>query len=469
MLVCGSAVAVVLGAGLAAKPQLTLGATAVATVGALAFLAPATHLALLLIATAIVPYDLQNAYGFGSGSGLILSDVLLLSGLLRAAVAIPRTSLSPGQLTAALILAAVLAISGVQLLRGYQAGAGLSLAGYEFRALLGWSTLFIALPIVAEPAGRARLLRALLVVGLLLGLWGLVQYFVNIPVIGGGSAGVRQDVAYTEGARSIQGGLFGFPIAFVLGLAALSIEGPRRPIVRTALVGLVLLNGAALVLTYQRTFWVAAAVGFVFLIARAGRGRRLKPLLMLVGAAMVVVPVMAVAAPGALSSAQQRLLSLGQYASDNSVRARIAETRAVVSRIHDAPLAGWGLGDEVVFGYPWLRVPPFATPYTHNGYLWIAWKLGIPAAVLLVALLLRALAARGGPALASRDERIRQGAQAGLLATLTVCLAFPAFRALAITTTLGVLVTLALMAPSSAGKGGTQSLSRPPADPARRR
>lgn len=436
--------ALLLGVAIAARPSFAVGAVALGLVTGLAFLAPVAHLTLLLIVTAIVPYDLQNAYGFGGGAGLILSDVLLLTGLLRATLAIFSAGLPRRQILAGALLGVVLLVAAVQTIRGHQAGAPASLAGFEFRSLLGWSTLFVAMPILADPQGRRRLLSGLVVTGLLLGLWGLVQYFVNIPIIGGGSSGVRQNINFTEGARSIQGGLFGFPIALLLGLAALSAGEHLRPRARAALFGVVAFNGASLLLTYQRTFWLAAIVGFLFLIVRAQGAQRMKSIGMGIAAATVLLPAMAVASPGALTAVQQRFLSIGQYGSDDSVRARIVENRAVVRAIREAPLGGSGLGDQVSFGYPWLRVPPTPTPYTHNGYLWLTWKLGLPAAFLLIVVATWSTLARA-PWLVPVHARVRHGAQAGLLVTLMVSLTFPAFRALAITTTLGILVALSLM------------------------
>lgn len=452
------------GAVVGARPFAALALMGIAAVVALAFLAPVAHLTLLLFTTAIVPYDLQNAIGLaGSSTGLIASDVLLLSGLVRAALVLPRLPLRPRHLLASTAAVSVIALILLQSLRGLQLGVPVSLAGYELRSLLGWGTLLIAVPILLDQSGLRRLLTGLLFVGLALGLWGLAQYFLEIPIIGGGSAGVRENVAFTEGARSIQGGLFAFPIAFVMGLAALSSRERLSPRLRIALLGLVCANGASLLLTYERTFWVAAVVGVLFIVMRAGRGQKLKALMVMVVAVIMVLPLLAVFSPGSVASAQQRFLSLDQYGNDNSVRTRVVETRAVASRIREAPFAGWGLGAQVSYGYPWLSTPAQSTPYTHNGYLWLAWKLGIPGALLLLLLLGWAVAARRPPDLTPLLARVRHGAQAGLLVTLTVSLMFPAFRALAITTTLGVLVALSLIhprAPSDAHRMRTTPAGR---------
>ena len=464
------AVALAYGALLGAAPVAAIGLVVIAGSVLLAFRWPVAHLTLLLFMTAVVPYDVQNRYGF-SGPGLVLSDVLLMTALLRAAIVLARTRVPRRQLLAAVALVAVLAMATLGAWRGVRSGAAVSTAGYELRALLGWGTLLVAIPLLAEPAARRRLWRGLAVVGLLLGLWGLIEYFANIPIIGGGSSGVRENINFTQGARSIQGGLFGFPVAFLLGLSAVGAGVQRKRAERVVLLAIVALNGAALLLTYQRTFWLATLVGLAFLLARAGPGNRLRAVLVLVVAAALVLPVLSLTSPGSLASVRQRFLSINQYGSDNSIRARVVESEAVVRAVREHPVAGSGLGVEVTFGYPWLGVPAFSTPYTHNAYLWLSWKLGILAAALLVALVAWTVLARRAPGLSTGDDAARRGAQACLLVTLVVSLTFPAFRALGLTTSLGLLVAVALMGtPSTPANGGpTRSRGAGSAQPRSRR
>jgi hypothetical protein len=437
--------AIVFGAMISSRPVLAVGLAGLGAILALAFLAPVTHLTLLLFVTAIVPYDLQNA--FGGRAGLILSDALLLSGLVRAALVLVRSPLERRTLGICAATLALAGLAGLQAVRGYLDGAGLSQAGYEFRALLGWSALIVAVPILLDPRARRKLYTGLLVVGIGLGLWGLAQYFLRIPLIGGGSSGIREGVNFTSGAISIQGGLFGFPIATIMGLAVLGSETRLSTRTRLALIVLVATNAIALLFTYERTYWIAAMVGFAFITLKGGLNQKVKAAVWLVASVLVLVPALSVIAPRALPDAQQRLLSLTQYGSDDSVRSRIVETRAVMAKIHERPLTGWGLGDEVWYGMPWLRVPPSSTDYTHNGYLWVAWKLGVPGALLLLAIIGWAVLSRAPPDLDPLETRIRDGAQAGLVISLTVALLFPSFRALAITATLGVLVAICLIGP----------------------
>lgn len=453
------AAAAVFGAVVAVAPVLAVAALGGGAMIALAFLAPVVHLTLLLAITLIVPFELLNAYSFGGeGSpGLLISDVLLLTGLLRAGVVLVRAPLDRRQVLSGLVIAVLLVVWTLQSMRGILAGASVSDTGFELRSLLGWGTLIVALPILADSRARARLIRASMVIGLLLGLWGLVQYFANVPFDEVGHYGVRESVAFTSGARQIQGGLFGFPVAFLLALAALASGESLRTRARALLIAVALTNGLSLLFTFQRTFWLATAAGFCLLVVRGGATQRLKSLTVLVAVCAVTIPLLAAASPSVLGDARTRLLSVSEYASDNSLRARLVESRRAVDKIQERPWTGWGLGDEVRWGLPWLDVPPKNEAFLHNGYLWMAWKIGLPATALLVALILWAIVARGPTGVRPLVARIRHGAQATLLAMLAVAVTFPTFRVLVITPTLGVLLALCLMARHS-----TETADAPP-------
>lgn len=431
----------------AASPMLALGLVAAAALLLLALLMPVANLTLLLLVTAIVPYSVMNSYGFGAGAGsagLILSDVLLLTALTGSALALLRTPLDPRRLAVLSVSVIVLAILAAQALRAVLGGAPVSSAGFELRGLLGWSTLLVAVPIVADARARDRLFKGMALVGVCLGLWGIAQYFGNITLLEGGDAGVRANLEFTD-AISIQGGLFGFPVAVLIASAALaSVRAlPRRT--RALLLTIVGLNALSLFLTYERTFWFATVIGLGLLAAKAGALGRIRVLALSVGALALSVMILASAAPGALTAAQQRVLSIGEHGTGNSLRSRVEESRAVTRKIEAEPLLGWALADEIRWGMPWVQVPAGNTPFAHNGYLWLAWKLGIPAAALLVLLVAWAVVARQRSALPPLAAQVRHGAQAGLLAMLIINVMFPAFRQISATSMFGVLLALSFM------------------------
>jgi hypothetical protein len=89
-------------------------------------------------------------------------------------------------------------------------------------------------------------------------------------------------------------------------------------------------------------------------------------------------------------------------------------------------------------------VPARAYTFSHDGYLWLAWKIGIPAAVLLFVLLARAVFFRAPPQERRLDRALRTGAQGSLAGLLLATVTFSSFSALSITAVVGVLMALSL-------------------------
>ena len=439
------AAAAVFGAMVAVSPFIALGLLAAGGVVALAFLRPVAHLTLILAVTSIVPYALQNQYGFGGGAGLIFSDVLILVALLRALMLLVRQPLEPRRTLAMGAVAGMLVIAAFQAYRGFSYGAGLGQVGYELRVLLGWATIAVAIPLLQDEAARMRLFKGMVGVGIAVGIYGLLQYFELITFFAEGQAGLREGVKFTSsGKGQIQGGLFAFPVGVLLGFAALTSGAIRSRAGQIALLAVVGLNAIGLLLTYERTFWVATLLALGFIAVRAGFAQRLRVVVLTIGLVIVVAPVLSTVAPGSLSAASERLLSLNQYGNDDSVRYRLQEGRHVVDKIQEHPLIGWGLADQIFYGLPWLQTPPTAEYFAHNGYLWLAWKIGIPAALLLFAVIAWAVIARPPPTLDPLHRSVRLGAQAALLVMLVVSITFPSFSALNITAVSGVLLAICL-------------------------
>lgn len=451
-----AALAVIVGALAAIQPLLPLLLIALAGVVALAFAAPVANLVALVLITTIVPFGLQNRFGLGVGPGLLPSDALLLAGMCWAGIVLLGKRLAFRQLVVVGAVMAFILIAGLQFMHGLALGYGASQVGYELRPELALGTALIAIPILMDEHARRRLWSGLLVVGLVLGVWGIAQWVLAIPEIGESGAGVREGVRLTsEGKGQIQGGLYGFPIAVLLSFAVLATGKVRSGPVRMALLAVFSLNLASLLLTYERTFWVATVLALCFVALKAGRARRLRTFVWLGAAAVLLFAALSTIAPAELTAARERLLSLGQYDSDDSVRIRILESRHALTEIGEHPLVGSGLGATIFYGRPWQSVPATSEWYIHNGYLWLAWKLGIPAALLFFLLLGWTVAARRRAREEPLLRAVRIGSQAAVLALLIVSVTFPSFTALAITPTIGLLVAIALcMPPTGRGPDG---------------
>lgn len=452
-----AAFGLVLGAFAGMQPKLALGLVAAIAVVLLAFRTPMANLVLLVSITALVPYELQNKFGVGGGTqspGLLLSDLLLVAGLVWALLVLSGETLDRRRFLYASLLLAFLVVVGLQFVHGLNAGRDRSRVGQEARVLLGFGTFLIALPLLARARARPRLLVALTVFAVILGAWGMVQWFGHFGY--GVNVGVRQGVSLTStGTGQLQGGEYAFPAAIVMCFAALVSGAVGTFTGRAALVAAILLNGASCLVTFERTFWLAALLGIVVVLLRAGAVQRVKVLLFAPIAALVALVVLAIAAPRVLTTAQQRLLSLGQYSSDKSVRYRIVESRLVIDRIRAHPVEGSGLAATIFWGQPWNQVPPKTSPFAHNGYLWLAWKVGIPAAALLVIFFGSAVFLRGPPDDDDLDRSLRHGAQGALAGLLLASVTFPSFSNLSITSLMGLLLAFAVSPgarPASAGR-----------------
>jgi O-antigen ligase len=197
-------------------------------------------------------------------------------------------------------------------------------------------------------------------------------------------------------------------------------------------------------LTFERSLWVATAVAAAFVIVRAEPTHRLRAVMVGTASLLVVLAAIGTLAPNELSTARERLFSLSQYGTDSSVRYRVAESNHVGHEIRAKPLIGSGLGASIFWGQPWDQVPPSEETYAHNGYLWLAWKVGIPTAALLGAVLFWSLGlskrTKGGDVF----EAVQNGSRAGILALALVAVTLSVVNELGITASMGMLFAMAL-------------------------
>jgi O-antigen ligase len=443
--VAAAGAGIALGSVAGAQPKPAIGLLAGALVATLALRAPTASVVSLIFLTAIVPYAIANRFGVGGGvdsPGLLLSDVLLFLGLGMAALALQQRPLGRPELVAIALVSLFLGVASLQLLHGLWLGRSTSQAGAELRELLGFGTCLIALPILHHPQARKRLLVSLLALAITLGLWGIVQWVGNFSF--GGDVGVRQGVRLTTaGTGQLQGGLFGFPVAVVACYAILLGGAMRSTLARVGLAAAIFLNALSLFLTFERTFWIATVAGLLAVTLRANTVQRIKGLLLIPLLLVVLLATISVVAPTQLTTARERVLSLKQTGG-TADRYRVEESHYVRGAISQHPIIGSGLGATIFWGRPWAGVPPKSYAYSHNSYLWLAWKIGVPGAALLVILFGVAILLPGPPREDALAKSIRGGAQASLLTLLLASVTFPNFSALSITAVMGVLVALSV-------------------------
>lgn len=441
--------ALVYGALVAMNAYLAAAALGAGAIVAVCAFWPVASLALLLFLTAIVPYGLQNQFGLGGGAGsagLLPSDALLLLGLAVAIILLLQQRITPRAQVALMLVTAIVGLAFLAFVHGMLLGRQTSQVGAEFRFILGYLSLVLALPVLADPGRRERFYKALVVLGLLLGLWAIIQWTVNLPFSNAGDAGVRAGVLHTSGGRGqIQGGLFGYPVAVILAFAALLSGGLRSPRAKALVTGVLLLNAVGAFLTFERTFWVSTILGCLVVIAKAGALQRARAIVVAPFVVLLAFGLLSTLSPGTLTTAQERFVSIGQYSTDTSVRYRVAESQHVIDQIKQHPTLGSGFADSIYWGRPWEQVPASEEVFSHNSYLWLSWKAGILTALLLVGTLLWAAAVRGptiGPRL---NTGLRNGAQAAILAVLVQGVTFPSLNSLSATPTTGVLIAMIVL------------------------
>ncbi|MGN6188745.1 MAG: O-antigen ligase family protein, partial [Conexibacter sp.] len=151
---------------------------------------------------------------------------------------------------------------------------------------------------------------------------------------------------------------------------------------------------ASLLLSYRRSFWIAAVLGLllVLLLGTSRRGRRvLVPTVVLVAGAIWLVGSVGFQAQTPLASRVQSLAP-SKLQSNAEDRYRLDERVNVIAEIGRHPAAGIGLQDDWHASARPLPVEhQNGRQYVHFGLLWWWLKLGILGAVAFVSLILGAL------------------------------------------------------------------------------
>ena len=409
----------------------------------LAFATPVAALAVAVAVTVLVPFDVQDSFAVIGGRdrpGLLIVDVLVVLGLLRVDWLLARRRLSVDR--PLLTGIAVGAVFTVALVWGVLLGAQVSAAGHEARRMvLGVGAFLLALPLMQDSSARRRLVAALAAIGLGLGLWGLAQWVFSVSYTTSGDVGVRPGVDLTtSGHGQLQGGMYAFGVAVVLAWSVL-LSGRLRASVRALVAAILVLNVGCLILTFERTLWVATAVGCVVVAMTSGAQTR-RVAWKWVGIGLVALVAVAAVSPGVARTAVERLASVSQVATDTSFTSRLVESRAVLDAITARPVTGSGFGATITWGQRDVFAT-VTTSFSHNGYLWLAWKIGVPAALFVCGVMVAAVLRRlpsDGPA----DWRaLQRGSKAAVFSLLLVCVTFPVFNVLGITAAMGLLLAVA--------------------------
>ena len=345
---------------------------------------PALALGLLMVPTLLFEDAAEGGFLPGLGrfyEGSVISPFEALLGLAAVAtildVARRREVRMPDPLTFPLLLAALASVIG--LIVGTGNGAAFSDATQAARPMLP----LLVLPIVVVNVLRdqAAIRRFLIVIAALIGFKAAVG-LVSI-VVGQGYANPGDPpITYLEPTINF------LSIAVILVVVARLLQRDRPPLWLFVVSALSL---ASLVLSYRRSFWIAAVAGLLIVLLIGLEQRRW----------LTVAPILAVVAfaiwltvgTGSVGELQgpiaERAASLNPASlqTDPQDSYRIGERRNVIAEIGEHPVSGIGLAVPWIARYPLSLDRPLSRQYVHFTALWWWLKLGLLGFVAYLAVM----------------------------------------------------------------------------------
>jgi len=386
----GIATGLMLTAGIARLGPIGAIVPAVAALGLVLLRFPAASLVLLLAGVVLVESETQGLLPpVGSfydpiAAKLTPQDLLLATGLAGVVLRFASESVRPRwpePLTAPLALLGLAVAAGA--VTGYTADAGVSSGELFHRGLTALYVVFV--PLLAVNALRdTRSLR--ICAAIVAGLAAFKALSGVYAALGGVGASVEEEtVSYLSPVPNL------VMLIFVLGVAAALVRRVKLPGWMLAAAPLAML---ALLLSYRRSFWIAAAFTLIVVIIVASRNRG--KAVLAIGAVSLALALLGATTIGASDEPstspiveRAQTLSPGGIGTNRGDRYRIDERRNVIQNLREHPLTGIGLG------VPWDVHYPLAEShdrrYAHVEVLWLWLAFGPLGAIAYLALLGAAL------------------------------------------------------------------------------
>jgi O-antigen ligase len=277
----------------------------------------------------------------------------------------------PEPLTLPLMLLGAAALSGVVV--GLFNGAAFNDVATAVRPLI----LLIVMPIVVVNVVRDReaIRRLLLVAALLVALKAVVG--IGAVIVGHGAQNPGEPSStYFEPTPNW------LSMAFMLVFVAVLVDRRRPP---AWVFAIALLSVTSLLLSYRRSFWIAAVVAILLvLLIGAGRVRWrtvLPGLAILAAAVWLTVNTGVVGELSGPLSERARSLRPSEIELNAEDRYRIGERRNVVADIEQHPITGLGLAVPWTGRFPPSVDRPGSRDYVHFTALWWWLKLGVLGAI----------------------------------------------------------------------------------------
>ena len=259
----------------------------------------------------------------------------------------------------------------------------------DARAFMYWLWLPLLFWLAgSRPDGDRNLARVLIAIACAVAVLALVQYVFGVQLIREGRVGSLE----TGGSVDIDTTRVQMP-GFTFVLVGLSwavvsiVKGGKRIFYG---IPLAFLFTAALYVNFGRALWTWSVLAVVVCGAVMGFKRAMIIIGTLGVLGISVGAGLYLSKPVIIDNIVHRFGSVAdEGGSKSSFGWRRLENQAAAEHIVQSPLVGIGLGGEYRSWVPDIRQFSEHTRYIHNAYVFMAVKLGLPAAVLLVVMLLR--------------------------------------------------------------------------------
>lgn len=270
-----------------------------------------------------------------------------------------------------------------------RSSVGFNMAFRGVRVVTYYLTFFVVTNLVREGRQILLLLRGLFLLATVVAVAMIAQFLLGgaVSILPGRVETLTtQGVSYGGIARILPPGQSIVLGTFVVATVTLVLD--RFRLVSTLRFIQWCFLGLGLLLTFNRSSWVAIAVALLFLMCLV-RGQNRKRLVgwglvVALSAAIILLPVLA--EPGSrlarlASASMERLGTLagvGKVLADSSFQWRYPEYEHALPQVVSHPLLGLGLGARYRSRDPRLDWEGFeGGAYIHNGHLWIMMKSGL--------------------------------------------------------------------------------------------
>lgn len=248
----------------------------------------------------------------------------------------------------------------------------------EGSAMTHWLLLIATVLVAYNERSANILLRVIVVVSVLLCCVALFQSLTGIRLGFSGDSRVELLDESSGGMSGVARSLVpGMPLVLFSYFSAL-LAITRKAKMRWLWAIVLLVTLGAIFVSFGRALWAVTALMSVVSVALVGHKAFLRFALVAVLGGGLIFGLLSAVKPAVIDAIVNRILSVfSEGASSSSFGWRITENYFAIPKILSHPWMGLGLGAEYKPRLIELKFFSEQTHYIHNGYLYIALKLGI--------------------------------------------------------------------------------------------